>query len=244
MVNQAAVRRYWQGRDPVGSRITFGDPSDTTAIWRSVIGVVGDIRHASMSEDPYPQIYAPLAQSADFSMVLTARVTGDPMTLAGTLRRSLAELDAGVPLSDVRTLSELVAGSVARPRLSAALLGIFAAAALLLAGIGIYGVISYGVTQRTRELGIRMALGAGSQRVQRMILAQGMAPVLGGIALGIVAALGLTRLLRSLLFGVAATDPTTFIAVTCFLLAVAVPAGLVPARRAARCDPVTALRAE
>jgi putative ABC transport system permease protein len=244
VVNQAAVRRYWQGRDPLGGRITFGDPNDTASTWLSVVGVVGDIRHDRLSDDPYPQIYTPVAQSAGFSMVLIARVTGDPMALAPTIRRSLAELDPGVPLSDVRTFSERVAGSVARPRLSAALLGIFAATALLLAGIGIYGVISYGVTQRTRELGIRIALGAGAERVQRMILTQGMMPVLGGIALGVFAALGLTRLLRSLLFGVAATDPTTFVAVTCFLLAVAVMASLVPARRAARSDPVTALRAE
>ncbi|HEX3236415.1 MAG TPA: ABC transporter permease [Gemmatimonadales bacterium] len=244
LVNQAAVRRYWQGRDPIGSRITFGDPNDTAAVWRSVIGVVGNTRHARLSDDPYPQIYLPLAQSAGGSMVFTARVTGDPMGFATVLRRSLAELDPGVPLSDLRTLTDRMAGSLARPRLSAAVLGIFAATALLLAGIGIYGVISYGVTQRIRELGIRMALGAGADRVQRMVLAQGMVPVLLGIGLGFLAALGLTRLLRGLLFGIVPTDVPTFLAVTGFLLAVAVVAGLVPARRAARCDPVTALRAD
>jgi putative ABC transport system permease protein len=177
-------------------------------------------------------------------MVLAVKAEADPTSLVPAIRRSLAELDPDLPLADVTTLEQRKAVSLARPRVTAAVLGCFALAALVLAAIGIYGVVAYGVVQRTRELGIRMALGAGGGALLRMVIRQGMTPVLAGLALGLAGALAGGRLLRSLLFGVDAGDPATLAAVTCFLVAVAVTATYVPARRASRSDPMAALRNE
>ena len=244
VVGEQMAHRYWNGRDPIGSRITIDDPADTAAVWFTVVGVVRDVHHLSLAEVPRPQLYLPMAQSPPRGMVLTARVTGDPGQIVGAVRGALAELDAGVPLSNVRTMPDRMADSVARPRLSAWLLGIFAATALLLAAVGIYGVIAYGVVQRTRELGIRLALGAGRTSMLRMVLTQGMRPVLVGMGIGAVLALAGSGLLRRLLFGVTAIDPLTYAVVVFFLLGVALVACLGPARRAARSDPMTALRAD
>ncbi|MGI9041537.1 MAG: ABC transporter permease [Gemmatimonadales bacterium] len=244
VINQTLARRFWPGRDPLGERITFGNPADSAAEWRTVVGVVGDIRHVSLDRQPYGQIYLPLAQQPQRFMVIAVRSAGDPGQALGALRYTLAQLDSDLPLSEVRTMEDRIAGSLARPRVSALLLGGFAASALLLAAIGIYGVISYGVAQRTRELGIRMALGAGSTVLLRLVVIQGMAPVLAGIALGCLGAWAGGRLLQSMLFGVGANDPATFVAVAVFLTAVALAASFVPARRAARSDPMAALRAE
>jgi ABC-type antimicrobial peptide transport system permease subunit len=178
------------------------------------------------------------------SLVVLARTSGDPLALTAAVKAALAELDSGLPLSDVATLDQRVTETLARPRVNAALLCAFAGAALLLAAVGIYGVIAFGVVQRTRELGIRMALGAGASNLLHMVVSQGMRPVLAGVGLGLAGALAGTRLLRGLLFGVAPTDPTTFLVVTAFLLAVALLASYLPARRAARSDPMIALRNE
>jgi putative ABC transport system permease protein len=175
-------------------------------------------------------------------VVLAVRAEGDLTSLVPAIRRSLSELDPDLPLADVTTLEARKAASLARPRVNAAVLGGFALAALVLAAVGIYGVVAYSVVQRTRELGIRMALGAGGGKLVRMVIRQGMAPVLGGMALGLVGALAGGRALRSLLFGVGAGDPGTFVAVTFFLVAVALAAIYLPARRAARSDPMAALR--
>ena len=220
VVSQALAQRYWPGRSAVGQRITLGDPADSAG-WMTVIGVVGDVRNEELGRPTYPQLYLPIAQAPVPSMVVLARTAGDPLELAGTVKRALAELDADLPLSEVATLDQRVADTLARPRVNAALLTAFAAVALLLAAVGIYGVIAFGVVQRTRELGIRMALGAGTDRLLRLVVHQGMRPVLAGIVLGLVGALVGGRLLRGLLFGVGATDPVTFLAVTAFLLVVA-----------------------
>ncbi|MEZ0332723.1 MAG: ABC transporter permease [Gemmatimonadales bacterium] len=243
VVSQALAQRYWSGRSAVGQRITLGDPADSAG-WMTVIGVVGDVRNEELGRPTYPQLYLPIAQAPVPSMVVLARTAGDPLELAGTVKRALTELDADLPLSEVATLDQRVADTLARPRVNAALLTAFAAVALLLAAVGIYGVIAFGVVQRTRELGIRMALGAGTDRLLRLVVHQGMRPVLAGIVLGLVGALLGTRLLRGLLFGVGATDPVTFLAVTAFLLVVAFGASYLPARRAARSDPMIALRNE
>jgi putative ABC transport system permease protein len=244
VINQAAAQRFWKGRDPVGARITFGDPSDPGTRWATVVGVVGDVRHERLDEPAYPQIYIPFAQAPVRSMVLAVRASGDPATLVPSVRRALAALDPDLPLADVSTLEDRKAVSLARPRVNATVLGGFALAALVLAAVGIYGVVAYGVVQRTRELGIRMALGAGGSTLLRMVIRQGMAPVLGGMVVGLVGALASGRLLRGLLFGVGSGDPATLVLVTCFLVAVALAAMYLPARRASRSDPMLALRVE
>ncbi len=243
VINSAMARRYWPGGDPIGARITLGDPADSSS-WRTVVGVVGDVRQNALNDDPYPQLFLPLAQTPQRAMLLLARTTGNPTSLAGPIRRAATALDADLPVSDIRTLDERLDQSMAQPRVSMILLGVFALMALVLAAVGIYGVLSYTVTQRTRELGIRMALGAESNSVMRLVVGQAMAPAIIGVLVGLAGALGATRLMSSLLFGVSATDPVTFIAVALFLLAVAAIAAWVPALRATRVDPLIALRAE
>ena len=202
------------------------------------------MRHEGLNQEGYPQLYLPFDQSPSRSMVVTARTNADPMALVPSVRRALAELDADLPLASIATLDERKAVSLARPRVNAAVLGGFALAALVLASVGIYGVVAYGVVQRTREMGIRMALGAGGSALLGMVIRQGMRPVLAGVGLGVLGALAGGRVLRSLLFGVGAADPVTFVAVTCFLVAVALAAIYLPARRAAQSDPMVALRNE
>jgi putative ABC transport system permease protein len=244
LISQTAADRFWRGRDPIGARITFGDPADPEVRWLTVVGVVGDVLHKQLNGDPYPQVYVPFEQSPVRSMVLAVRTSRDPLALVPTIRRTIAALDPNLPLADVRTLEDRKAISLARPRVNATVLGGFALAALVLAAVGIYGVVAYGVVQRTRELGIRMALGAGGSTLLRMVIRQGMAPVLGGMAVGILGALAGGRLLRGLLFGVGASDPATLALVTCFLVAVALAAMYLPARRASRSDPMVALRTD
>ena len=242
VVGESMARRYWGERDPVGARITFGDPRDSTTDWMTVVGVVGDVRQEGPMAPAYPQVYVPLAQVTTRSLLLAIRTGGDPLALVPAVKRAVAGVDDGIALSGVATMEDRVAGLLARPRVNAIVLAGFAATALLLAAVGIYGVIAYGVVQRTRELGIRMALGARGDDVVRLVLRSALVPVLGGVGLGLLGALAGGRVLRSLLFGVPATDPLTFAAVTGFLLLVALFASYVPARRAARSDPMIALR--
>ena len=244
VINRTMARRFWNGRHALGARITLDDPADPEARWLTVVGIAGDIRHERLADQAYPQIYLPFAQAPARSMVLAARTDGEPEALVPAIRRSLAALDPELALTDVGSLEERKAASLARPRVNAAVLGAFALSALVLAAVGIYGVVAYGVVQRTRELGIRMALGAGGGSLVRMVIRQGMTPVLAGMAVGLVGALAGGRVLRSLLFGVEVGDPATLAAVTCFLVAVALAAIYLPARRAARSDPMTALRNE
>jgi len=242
LISQSAAQRYWKGKDAVGARITFGDPADPNVRWMTVVGIVGDVLHERLNGQAYPQIYVPFEQSPERSMVLAARTSGDPLALVPAVRRAIAAIDSDLPLADVSTLEDRKAVALARPRVNATVLGGFALAALVLAAVGIYGVVAYGVVQRTRELGIRMALGAGGSTLLRMVIRQGMMPVLGGMAVGLVGALAGGRLLRGLLFGVGSGDPTILVLVTGFLVAVALAAMYLPARRAARCDPMIALR--
>jgi putative ABC transport system permease protein len=244
MISRSMAERYWPSRDPIGSRITLGDPADSTAVWITVIGVVGDVHEESLGRQPYPQLYLPFAQVSDRSLLIVARTAGDPTGLVPAVRGALRAIDRDLPLSQVATMDERVAETLGRPRVNALMLGGFALSALALAAIGIYGVIAYGVVQRTRELGIRMALGADAGKVLRLVLRQGMAPVLVGTTFGLVGALAGGRVLRSLLFGVTATDPVTFGAVTIFLVIVAFAATWLPARRAAGADPMVALRTD
>jgi len=244
IVSQGLAQRYWPGRDPIGSRLTFDDPADSAATWMTVVGVVGDVRQDGAVSPAYPQIYVPFAQLSNRSIVVALRTGRNPLALAAPLKQALAGVDPSLALSQVTTMEQRVAGTLARPRVNALLLAGFAATALVLAALGIYGVIAYSVVQRTRELGIRVALGASADAVLGIVMRQGLAPVMIGLAIGLgVAAVG-SRVLRSLLYGVTATDLATYGAVAAFLGAVAAAASYVPARRAARSDPVQALRAE
>ncbi|WP_224367415.1 ABC transporter permease [Hyalangium versicolor] len=239
LISETLARRYWPGRDPLGARISV----DGTH-WFTLVGVVGDVRAAALQQEPYPQLYLPVSQQPRRTMYLAVSSAGEPMDLVSALRREVAELDPQLPVADVLTLEQRLGDAIAKPRLNVVLLGGFAAVALVLAGIGIYGVISQMVAQRTREIGIRMALGARPEDVRHLMIRQGVMPAVVGIGLGLVAAWASSRLLSSLLYGVSATDPVSFLVVPLFLLGVALFAAWLPARRATRVDPTEALRQE
>jgi len=247
MVNETMARRMWPGEDPVGKRLTIGVPVDMppdSIEWFSVVGVVGDVRHSALTSEPGMELYVSSRQNPPLSMSLVVRTAGDPLSLGSSIRREVSAVDRDLPLFQMQTMESVVAGSLARPRFYMLLLGIFAGVALLLAAIGIYGVIAQTVSQRTHEIGIRMALGAQRRDVLLMVVRQGMALAGAGVAVGLICAFVLTRLMESLLYGVSATDPLTFIAVAAGLVCVALVACWIPARRATRVDPMTALRYE
>ncbi|CAN5783831.1 ABC transporter permease [soil metagenome] len=242
IVNEAFVRRFLADQDPIGRRFTRGDPQDTSAVWQTVVGVAADSRRSGLSEPIRPEAYRPTSQVAPRSMEILVRTAGPPVALVPSVRNLLRELDSDMAMSRVRTVEGALAEAVAARRFVMLLLGAFALLAVTLAAIGIYGVLAYLLGQRTRELGIRMALGADRGAVLALVFRQSMAQVLPGLAIGAASALALTRVLRSQLFGVEPTDPVTFIAVTLLLLGVAVLATWVPARRALRVKPLEALR--
>jgi len=244
VINDELARRFFPGEDPIGKRITFGNPDDTASIWWTVVGVVGTVAQKGLTAEPYSQIYRPMAQRPARSVFVSIRTAGDPLSVARAARQALKSVDPDLPLNDLRTMEQRIAANIAQPRVSVALLGIFAAVALVLAAIGIYGVVSYTVAQRTREIGIRMALGAKPADVLRIVIRQGMTPVAAGVALGVVGAFAATRAMATLLYGVSATDPMTFVVVAVFLGAVALVATYLPARRAMGVPPTEALRYE
>ena len=241
LVNEALARRDYPGENPVGKRITV-EWYDT--LRAEIVGVVGSVRETGPAADPAPAIYIPYAKRPDDVFHLVARTTGDPEALAGAVREMVRSVDPNQPVTEIRTLEQVAGEAVARPRLYLLLLGGFAALALLLAAIGLYGVIAYSVTQRRPEIGVRVALGASRADVLRLIVGQGMRLTAAGLVAGLVGALALTRLMESLLFGVDATDPLTLAATAILLAGVALAATWLPARRAAGTDPMTALRAE
>jgi putative ABC transport system permease protein len=219
------------------------DLGDSTSAL-TVVGVVNDIHHDALDAPPKVELYGTYLQFTPGTMTLLVRTTGDPLALAPAIRRDVAQLDAQLPVGAMETMESRMREAVALPQLYATLFAVFAAAALVLAAIGIYGVIAYSVAQRTREIGVRMALGARPADVLRLVVRQGMAPAVAGVAVGLVGALAGARVLRSLLFGVSAADPLTIVVVTLFLAAVALTASYLPARRATRVAPTEALRYE
>jgi putative ABC transport system permease protein len=249
IVNQALARRVFGSVSPIGKRISQADDSKKTITWAQIVGEVGDTRDRSASAAPQPKLYMSSAQ-AGFSMgdlsgvSLLIHTKTDPQSLTQAVEQRIWSLEKDQPVTDVSTMDQLVAKSDAAPRSQTFLLGAFAALGLLLAIVGIYGVISYSVTQRTHEIGIRMALGADPAQVMRLVLAHGLRLALIGIAIGIAASFALMRLMSSLLFGVSATDPFTFTGVAILLVIVSLAACYIPARRAMRVDPMVALRYE
>jgi putative ABC transport system permease protein len=237
VVNEAFVRRYLPGEDPIGRRISLNGEE-----WIEIVGVVGDAPQYGLDQDVRPAMFATLSQFTTRTLTVVARTAGDPLALAGAIRREVAALDPNLPVQRFTTGEQLVSASVAQPRFYMALLAIFAGVALLLAAVGIFGVMSYLVTQRTREIGVRMALGANPASVLRLVVggALGLAGV--GVAVGVLAALLGSRLLSGLLFGVGSLDPVTYVGAAAVLLAVAALASYLPARAATRVDPNTALR--
>ena len=241
VINEAVARLYWQDEDPVGRFIqmpAFG------AGRCEIVGVVGGIRQTKLSDDPSPGIYVPYTQEIMPWQTLVVRTQDDPMILASPIRHEIAKLDPEQPVGRIATMDQLLEASIAQPRFRTFLLGSFAGIALLLSAIGIYGVLAYEVSQRTREIGVRMALGARPVDMLTLIFAESMTLALLGVLLGLVGAYGVTRVLNNLLFGVSSTDPFTFAAVTLLLCSVALLASYMPARRAMRVDPIVALRYE
>ncbi len=243
LINEAIANRFWPGEDALGKRVKLGGLDHD---WVSVVGIVGDVHHMGLDTAPDLQVYVPHTQwpYPDTDMTFVMRTAGPPNSLASAAQNAIHSLDSTQPLSRVMSLEDCVALSVQGRRFSLILLGAFAAIALLLSMIGIYGVTSYSVAQRTREIGIRMALGAQRSEVLGLLLKQGLLLVAGGVVLGVIAAAALTRFLASMLFGVKPTDPATFASVVALLIAVAALACWIPARRAMAVDPIEALRHE
>jgi predicted permease len=238
VVNESLARHYWGEQDPIGQRVSFGDEGEP---WVTIVGVVGDVRYYGLDREPGQELYRPFAQQPGWGAVLV-RTRVESSRAVALLRRAVREIDPEQPVDRIRPLSEVRAESVARPRLTAILLGIFALVALVITAAGIGGVLALSVSQRTVEIGVRMAMGAERSSVLRMILEQGLGLVVGGLALGLVGAVALSRMIERLLFGVPGTDPLTYLAVALLLLGVAAIACLLPARRAASVDPLVALR--
>jgi predicted permease len=240
VISQSMARKFWPNQDAVGQRIRFG--ADPTPHYR-VVGVVGDVRYR-LDQDPQPSLYMPLYEGYTTDFYALIRTTGDPAALAGAVRQAIGGLDPDIPAYDIRTMAGVLDESAARREFTTFLLGLFAALALALAAVGLYGVLSYAVAQRSTEIGIRMALGAARSNVTRLVLLEGLRPALAGVILGILGAAWATQFLRTLLFGVGANDAVTFITVPVLLLSVALAACAIPAWRATRVDPATALRSE
>ncbi|MGH9718759.1 MAG: FtsX-like permease family protein, partial [Bryobacteraceae bacterium] len=242
IINDAMARRLWPGRDPIGRRFKFG-PGDSRQPWFTVVGLVGDMRRQGLENDPIPQMFEPLAQNPPRQAILLIRTSmDDPLKMAGAVQAAVRRVEKHAPLYGVTTLEIRLGAFLTERRFQTWLLIGFSAVALLMAAIGIYGLIQYSIATRTHEIGIRMAVGAQAGEIFRMIIGEGLKLSLTGLALGLVGALWLGGAVSSLLFGVAATDPLTFISVSLLLTAVATAACYFPARRAMQVEPVVALR--
>jgi putative ABC transport system permease protein len=244
VINDAMAKRFWPGEDPVGKRISTATSSGQQTQWQTIVGIVGSVRHLGLDVEPRPELYYHTNSNPPFGPVVVIRTTGDPQRVISLARAKVRELDRDVPISNVNTMEQLVAQSVAQRRFGMFLVGIFAALALVLAVVGVYGVVSYSVAQRTNEIGVRMALGASTTDVLKLVLKQGMTLALIGVGVGLAGAFAVTRLMIALLFDVKPTDVATFATVSVGLILVALLACYVPARRAMKVDPLVALRYE
>jgi putative ABC transport system permease protein len=243
IVNEAMAKRYFPNGDAIGKKYTFGTPGPNVR-WTTIVGVVRDTRRQGLREPIRIESFTPLTQSQSRAMDVVVRSTGDPKALARSVREVIWRLDKDIPIGTMRTVEEMLSDSLAQTRLSMTLLGLFAAVALILAAVGIYGVMSYAVSQRTQEMGIRIALGAESNDIVWLVVGLGMGLAVIGLGCGLLAAFGLTRLMSSLLFDIGTTDALTFATVPVILATVAFIACWLPARRATKVNPIVALRCE
>jgi putative ABC transport system permease protein len=259
VVNETLARRFWAGQDPIGKTLLLTPPENLIPPQDippgfhvqtfTVVGVVADVHYGGLDKPALPTAYASVQQH-DYSLgpFIIVRTAGDPKALVGSIRSLLSQFDRSLPMSRVATMDEVVSESAAQPRLEAILLGSFGLLALMLAAVGIYGVMSYMVTQRSSEIGIRMALGASRTAVLKMVIAQGLRLAAIGLSLGLafgwILAFAAKRVMAKLLFGVSSTDPATFVVIVVVLAVVALLACFIPARRATRVDPMVALRYE
>jgi putative ABC transport system permease protein len=243
MVNENLARRVFGNEDPVGKRIRVVGIDPSVSSPATIAGVVADLKYSKLDADPEPEVYVPYLQLPRFQSVdVVIRTTRDPRALAPDLRKLISDIDRAQPVNEVMTLEQALADSIAPRRFNMLLLIVFAGIAVLLAAVGIYGVMSYAVAQRTQEIGVRMALGARQDEVVRMVVRQGMGVTAVGVGAGLAAALGLTRLMAGLLYEVKPSDPQTLVVVCAALGGAALLVCWIPARKAARVDPVVALR--
>lgn len=243
IIDQSLAQKYWPNEDPVGKRISFEGTPDKR-IWREIVGIVGHVKHTDLEGESRAQYYMPHQQRPQAGMALVIRTPNDPNALTGSVRGVIKTADGDLPVFRVRTMDQFVADSMTQRKFALLLICVFACLALLLSAIGLYGVMAYSVTQRTHELGLRMALGAQASDVLKLVVKQGMLLAVVGLGLGVVGAIFLSRLMKTMLFNVSATDPLVFVAIALTLAAVALLACFVPARRATKVDPMVALRYE
>jgi len=243
LIDDAFARRYFPDRDPMGRRIKRG-PRASKAPWATIVGVVGNIKSDGFDQPDQPHLYFPILQNLGYAIAVYLRTDANPTSLTQSLREQVRAVDPNLPIFGERTMENVVSDSLAQRRFAMQVVGLFGLLAMILAGIGIYGVMAYSVSQRTREIGIRIALGASRGTILRWVLRQGMTLIVVGVSLGLVGAFALTRLLRSLLFGVAPTDLVTYVSLAALLALVALLACYIPARRATKVDPLVALRYE
>lgn len=244
VINQALLERYWQGEDPIGKRITWGDPENEETDWTTIIGIVANTRFEGLDTDPRPEVFRPYLQDPFPFMTLVVRSGLEVGAVVTGLRRAVAEIDPVQPVTEIMSMERILSVSLGEQRFNMLLLGMFALAALIMAAVGLYGVLSFSVTQRYREIGILMALGAPSNRMIGQILREGFGMVLIGLLIGILGALAMTGLIANLVYGVRPIDPVSFLIGILLLSVVALAASYIPARKASRMDPVTAIRTE
>jgi len=244
VISEEAARRFWPGVDPLGREVELGVNYGQGRFGGRIVGIVGDVSHEGIEKDPFPQVYVPFAQALGSRMTVVLRTQGDPLRLAAQVREEVKALDSGLPLGNVRTLEALVGGALAQPRFFMLVTTSFAVLALLLAAVGLSGVIAHAVSHRTREFGIRMALGARTGELMALVMRQYLRLTSYGLVIGLGLALGASRLMAGMVYGVGASDPLTYLGVTVLLALVALVASYVPAMRVARVDPVIALRQE
>jgi putative ABC transport system permease protein len=244
IVNETLAKKYLAGVDPVGRRIKDGGPERPDNPWMTIVGVVGDVKYDGLDRPVDPTFYLPFRQNTSPAQFIVVRTASDPRALAASVRAAVASLDKDVPVASVKTMDELMTESVAPPRFRTMLVALFALIGLALAAVGIYGVMAYAVSERTYEIGVRLALGATAGDVMRLVFGEAIALAAIGVAVGVVGAIATTRLMAALLFGVTPTDLATFVALAGVLVLTALTASYVPARRAMRVDPMVALRYE
>jgi putative ABC transport system permease protein len=244
VVNEELADHYWSGEDPIGRRVTFDDPEGEDVDWATIVGIVGNTRHSGLDEPPRPELFVAYQQSPINYMTLVVQSDLDVTALTAAVRSAVLEVDPEQPLSEVATMEQVLFESLGSERFNLFLLGAFAVCALVLAAVGLYGVLSFSVSQRSNEIGIRMALGAAASGVVGNVIKQGLVLAVVGMAIGTGAAFGLTRIMASMIHGVSATDPVTFATGIVLLVVITLTASWIPAMRAARVSPMEVLRVE